>query len=255
MWIGTSHNYTTSNGHNDVRAVILAGGKGTRLAPYTTVLPKPLMPIGDLPIVEVVVRQLKAAGIARITMSVGHLPHLLRAFFNDGSRLGLEVDYSLEPEPLGTAGPLALIDQLDDTFLLMNGDVLTDLKYAELIRAHKAGGGVATIATYVRDVKIDFGVVHTDGDNRLTNYVEKPTLQYRVSMGVYVLEPAVLRYVTRGRYLDFPDLIKTLIADEQKVVSYPFSGYWLDIGRPDDYERAVREFEEKKNDILPGGTS
>jgi NDP-mannose synthase len=234
-----------------MRAVVLAGGKGTRMAPYTTVLPKPLMPIGDMPILEVVLRQLKAAGIDQVTMSVGHLAHLLRAFFDDGGRLGLRIDYAVEREPLGTVGPLALVDGLDQTFLLMNGDVLTDLDYRKLIDAHRARQAVATIATYVRDVRIDFGVLRTDADGRLTEYTEKPTLQYRVSMGIYVLEPAILRHVKKGLRLDFPDLIKTLIQNGENVVSYPFRGYWLDMGRPDDYERAVLEFEARKTDFLP----
>ena len=234
-----------------MRAVVLAGGKGTRLAPYTAVLPKPLMPIGDMPILEVVLRQLKAAGIEQVTMSVGHLAHLLRAFFDDGNRLGLRIDYALEREPLGTAGPLTLVDGLDETFLLMNGDVLTDLDYRKLIAAHRASQGVATIATFVRNVKIDFGVLRTDVDGRLTGYDEKPTLQYCVSMGIYVLEPIILKYVRKGLRLDFPDLIKALIRDGEKVVSYPFDGYWLDMGRPDDYERAVLEFEARKADFLP----
>jgi NDP-sugar pyrophosphorylase family protein len=206
-----------------------------------------------MPILEVVLRQLKAAGIDQVTMSVGHLAHLLRAFFDDGGRLGLRIDYAVEREPLGTVGPLALVDGLDETFLLMNGDVLTDLNYPKFIAAHRASQGVATIATYVREVKIDFGVLRTDADGRLTEYTEKPTLQYRVSMGIYLLEPVVLRYVRKGLRLDFPDLIKTMIRDGEKVVSYPFSGYWLDMGRPDDYERAVLEFEARKTDFLPQG--
>lgn len=235
-----------------MRAVVLAGGKGTRMAPYTTVLPKPLMPVGDMPILEVVLRQLKAAGFDPVTISVGHLAHLLRAFFGDGSRLGIRIDYALEDEPLGTVGPLAMIGGLDETFLLMNGDVLTDLDYPKLIAAHRARHAVATIATYVRDAKIDFGVLRTDVDGRLTEYTEKPTLQYRVSMGVYVLEPAILNYIKKGVRLDFPDLIRTLIANDENVVSYPFGGYWLDMGRPDDYERAVAEFTARKNAFLPG---
>lgn len=238
-----------------MRAVILAGGKGTRLAPYTTVLPKPLMPIGEVPIVEVVLHQLKAAGIDRVTMLAGHLAHLLRAFFNDGGRLGLRIDYVVEPEPLGTIGPLTLIEDLDGTFLLMNGDVLTDLDYRKLIGAHRETGGIATIATYVRDVDIDFGIVETDEAGRLTEYIEKPTLQYRVSMGIYMLDPRILRCLKKGVRLDFPDLIKILIANGEKVVSYPFSGYWRDIGRHDDYDQAVTEFEARKAAFLPQGHS
>lgn len=238
-----------------MRAIILAGGKGTRLHPYTTVLPKPLMPIGDMPILEVMLRQLKAAGIDRITMAVGHLAELLRAFFNDGARFGMSIDYSVERKPLGTVGPLTLIPDLSATFLMMNGDVLTTLDYAELIASHRRSGAIATIATHQREVKIDFGVIAAEKSNRLTEYVEKPSYLYQVSMGIYVFEPEVLSYLQPNEYRDFPDLIKTLIADDKTVMSYPFSGYWLDIGRADDYVRAIEEFEARRSQFLPVETS
>lgn len=235
-----------------MRAVILAGGKGTRLAPYTTVLPKPLMPIGDMPILEVVLRQLKHSGISRVTMAVGHLAELLQAFFGDGSRIGMPIDYALEESPLGTVGPLAQIDGLEqDAFVMMNGDVLTDLDYAALIRFHRQRGAIATIASHARSVKIDFGVIHDRDDGLVTDYIEKPELPYRVSMGVYVFEPAVLRYLKPGERLDFPDLIRLLLQEGQPVASFPFSGYWLDMGRPDDYARAIEEFESRRAQFLP----
>jgi NDP-mannose synthase len=234
-----------------MRAVILAGGKGTRLLPYTTVLPKPLMPIGDMPILEVVLRQLKSAGIDRVTMAVGHLAELLQAFFGDGKRFGLPIDYSMEEKPLGTVGPLTLIPDLNGTLLIMNGDVLTTLDYRDLIERHRESGAIVTIASYVRQVKIDFGVIEADAANVLTGYVEKPKLDYRVSMGIYVFESEVLRYLRPAEYRDFPDLVKTLVAEGKKVISYPFSGYWLDMGRPDDYARAVEEFESRRAEFLP----
>ena len=233
-----------------MRAVILAGGRGTRLLPYTTVFPKPLMPIGDMPILEVVLRQLKDAGITKVTMAVGHLAELLQAFFGDGTRLGLEIGYSREDRPLGTVGPLTLIDGLQDTFLMMNGDILTTIDYAHLIQTHRASGAVATIATYVRQVKIDFGVLETTAADLVREYTEKPVLDYRVSMGIYVFEPGILKYLTQGQYRDFPDLVKTLIADNKPVRSYPFTGYWLDMGRPDDYAKAVEEFEARRREFL-----
>jgi len=237
-----------------MRAIILAGGKGTRLRPYTTVLPKPLMPIGDMPILEVVLRQLKAAGITHVTMAVGYLGELLQTFFGDGKRLGLRIDYSVEEKPLGTVGPLTLISGLTDTFILMNGDVLTTLDYRELIRFHRERGSVATIASYVRNVKIDFGVIEADNESYVSDYIEKPTFDYRVSMGVYVFEPAVLACLKPREHCDFPDLIKTLVAAKRKVASYPFSGYWLDMGRPDDYARAIEEFEARRGEFLPTET-
>ncbi len=234
-----------------MRAIILAGGKGTRLAPYTTVFPKPLVPVGDMPILEIVVRQLRRVGVEHITMAVGHLANLLMAFFGDGARFGLHIDYSLEDTPLGTAGPLALIDGLDNTFLVMNGDVLTTLDYAALVAYHRQRRAVATIAMHERQVKIDLGVIKVDETNRLVQYVEKPAFDYLVSMGVYVFEPAVLRYIERGARLDFPELIWKLLAADQLVAGYPYAGYWLDIGRPDDYARAVEEFEAMRAQFLP----
>lgn len=235
-----------------MKAVILAGGKGKRLAPYTTVFPKPLMPIGDMPILEVVLRQLKHHGCNDITLAVGHLPELLMAFFGDGSKWGMTIRYSREEQPLGTAGPLALIAGLDETFLVMNGDVLCDIDYSELVASHKRQGAMATVASYVRTVRIDFGVLETDADHFIKEYCEKPSFTYQVSMGIYVFEPEVLQYIEPGRYLDFPDLVKLLISKGHKVAAHPFSGYWLDIGRPDDYERAVNEFEQQKHLFLPG---
>lgn len=237
-----------------MRAVILAGGKGQRLRPYTTVLPKPLMPIGDMPILEVVLRQLKAAGITRVTMAVGHLAELLQAFFGDGRRLGLEIDYSFEDRPLGTVGPLTLIPDLEKegTFLMMNGDILCTLDYQALIQRHRESGAAATIATYRREVKIDFGVIETGPDHLLTGYVEKPSFDYRVSMGIYCFDSRVLGMLRHNEFRDFPDLVKSLIADGEKVLSYPFEGYWLDIGRPDDYATAIEEFESRRGEFLPG---
>lgn len=234
-----------------MRAVILAGGRGTRLYPYTITFPKPLMPVGDVPILEVVIRQLKHYGVCDIVMAVGHLAELLMAYFGDGSRFGVRIDYSRETEPLGTAGPLALIPHLDKTFMVMNGDVLTTLDYAALLAHHRASGAAATIASHQRDAKIDLGVIQTDATGRITNYIEKPTYHYLVSMGIYVFEPAVLRHITPGQRLDFPDLVLRLLAAGEQVQSYAFDGYWLDIGRPDDYGQASAEFERLRRQFLP----
>ena len=238
-----------------MRAVILAGGKGTRLAPYTTVLPKPLIPIGDMPILEVVLRQLQAAGVRRVTMAVGYLAELLQAFFQDGNRLDLVIDYSIEEEPLGTVGPLAMIPDLEGSFLTMNGDILCDLDYAALAQFHREQGAAATIATYHRQVKIDFGVIESDNNGRITDIVEKPSYDYQVSMGIYMFDAAILHYIETGKYFDFPNLIKLLIARGEKVCAFPFSGYWLDMGRHDDYAQAVEEFEAKRDLFLPEAPS
>jgi NDP-sugar pyrophosphorylase family protein len=234
-----------------LKAIILAGGKGTRLAPYTSILPKPLMPIGDMPILEVMLMQMKRAGVDEAILTVGHLASLLRAYFGDGEQWNLNIRYSYENEPLGTAGPISLVKGLDNTFLVTNGDVLTTLDLKELVEFHKREGGIATIAVHKRQVRIDLGVVLSNDDHTITGYIEKPAYDYTVSMGIYVFEPDVLDYIPPGQYLDFPDLVLKLIAAGQKVMSYPFDGYWMDLGRPDDYEKANEDFRNMKQQFLP----
>jgi NDP-mannose synthase len=232
------------------RAVILAGGKGSRLGPYTTVLPKPLLPVGDRAILDVVVYQLRDLGFKELTLAVGYLAHLVRAVMGDGSRHGVSINYNEEEEPLGTVGPLATIDGLDDSFLVMNGDVLTALDYAQLVDIHREAGNLLTIASHRRVVRTDYGVLHLDGQAGETRLVagfeEKPEIPYIVSMGVYVMEPAALRYIGQGEYLDLPDLVLRLLAAGEPVGSYLYEGYWLDIGRHDDYEKAIIEYEQLK---------
>jgi NDP-mannose synthase len=237
------------------RAVILAGGKGTRLAPYTTVLPKPLMPLGDRAILDVLVRQLVAHGFTDLVFAVGYLAHLIRAVFGDGSDHGASITYHEEPEPLGTAGPLPELGSLGDTFLVLNGDVLTSLDYTLLFDEHRRSGNAMTIATHRRRVRSEYGVLHVDGDGplqRVTGYEEKPELLYTVSMGVYVLDARALDAIPRGQRFDIPDLVHALLGRGEPVASYPFDGYWLDIGRHDDYEQALRDYEEILPRLLPG---
>lgn len=237
------------------RAIILAGGLGQRLRPYTTVLPKPLMPVGDQPILEIVIRQLHRAGFDRITIATGHLAELIEAFFRDGSAYGVEIDYFREEEPLGTVGALALIGGLDDDFLVMNGDVLTDMDYAALLQRHRDGDAVATIATKTREIQVSLGVVVFDRDDptRLADYVEKPRMEYAASMGVYCFSPSVLTFIEPGTRLDFPDLILQLLAAGEQVRASPSEDFWLDIGRPEDYEQAQDEFERLRDRFLPEG--
>jgi NDP-mannose synthase len=237
-----------------MRAVLLAGGEGQRLRPYTAVLPKPLMPIGDRPIMDVIVRQLRRAGVGRITVATGYLSELIEVFFGDGSKYGVPIDYFREDEPLGTVGALALIGGLDDDFLVMNGDVLTDLEYARIFEDHRASDAVATIATHKREVEISLGVLHCDDKadaTRLTDYWEKPRIDYQASMGVYCFSPEVLEHIEPGRRLDFPDLILRLIARGLTVRAWPSTAYWLDIGRHDDYELALDEFDRMRARLLP----
>jgi NDP-mannose synthase len=230
------------------RAVILAGGKGSRLGPYTTVLPKPLLPIGDRAILDVVVQQLRLAGCRHVTLAVGHLAHLVRAVMGDGERYGLSIDYCEEDRPLGTVGPLATMRDLRDPFLLMNGDVLTSLDYGRLMHAHREAGNMLTIASHRRVVRTEYGVLHVGderGDTRrLVAFEEKPELPFLVSMGVYAVDPRVLQFIDRGERLDLPDLAQRLLDADEAVGTFAFDGFWLDIGRHEDYERAIREFQE-----------
>jgi NDP-sugar pyrophosphorylase family protein len=234
-----------------IRAVVLAGGKGTRLAPYTRLFPKPLMPIGDYPILEIMLRQMKRAGIRHVTLTVGYLGNMLRLFFQDGTRLGMQIEYVDENKPLGTSGPLANVAGLEDTFLVTNGDVLTDLDLNDLISFHQEQGAIATIATHKRKVNINLGVVDLDKQNAVVDYLEKPSIDYLVSMGVYVFEPRVLQYIPKDEYLDFPDLVKKLVAAGEKVSGYVFKGYWEDLGNADDYARATSDFEKDRSRFLP----
>ncbi|MEU8754725.1 nucleotidyltransferase family protein [Streptomyces chartreusis] len=236
-----------------MHAVILAGGKGVRLRPYTTALPKPLVPIGDQhAILEIVLRQLSTAGFTRCTIAIGHLGEIIRAYVGDGTQWGLSVDYATEDSPLGTMGPLLnLRDRLPEHFLVMNGDVLTDLDYADVLRTHEASGTPLTIATYARKVHIDFGVLTTDA-SRVVAFTEKPSIDYRVSMGVYGVSRTTLGHYTPGLPLGFDELVMDLLAAERPPHAYEFDGYWLDIGRPDDYDRANAEFTSRKSLLLKG---
>jgi NDP-mannose synthase len=238
----------SSNAHVDddsltsTRAVVLAGGRGTRLAPYTSVLPKPLMPIGERAILEIVVEQLEAHGIKDITFCVGYLSHLIRSVFDNRANGHVNINYVHEQELLGTAGPLLLVDGLEETFIVMNGDVLTTLDYRDLVRHHRETGNAVTIATRERTIKIDYGVLGVENERtpaRVVRFDEKPEVHSTVSMGIYVFEPWVLDYVPPDQHYDFPELIQSLLSCEKPVGSYPFDGAWFDIGREDDYARAV----------------
>ena len=235
----------------NVRAVILAGGEGRRLYPYTACLPKPLVPMGDRPILEVMVRQLKAAGIRRLTLATGHMAELIMAYMGSGERYGVEIDYTVERSPLGTVGPLRLIEDLDEAFLVMNGDLLTDVSFQDLLSHHRARGAVLTVATCCKPVKLALGVLECDEDGFVTGFQEKPEFAFDVSMGVYVFEPRVLDYVPPDTPLGFDQLMETLLAEGERIATYPHAGAWYDIGSPEDYGQALESWEADPGRFLP----
>jgi NDP-sugar pyrophosphorylase family protein len=234
--------HANGNGHKNKRgtkAVVLAGGRGTRLAPYTSVLPKPLMPVGERAILELVVDQLEACGIKDVTFCVGYLAHLIQSVFDNRENGHVSIEYVHEQEALGTAAPLRLVDGLDSTFLVMNGDVLTELDYRDLVHYHHEHGNVITIATHERAINIDYGMLHLDVMSRVRGYSEKPEIRSPVSMGIYVMEPAALEFIPDDGHFDFPDLVAELLEAEQQIGAYRYPGLWFDIGRREDYESAV----------------
>ncbi len=232
--------------NEQLQAVILAGGKGTRLHPYTNDVPKPLVPVGETPIIEVLLRQLHKSGVGKVHIAVNHLAHLIMAVVGDGSSLGMEINYSVEDKPLSTVAPIKLITDLPEHFIVANGDVLTDLDVRKLYDYHLQKKGAMTIATYIRTEKVDFGVMDSTADGRVVQFAEKPNLQFAVSMGVYIFSRRVLEYVPTNEPFGFDELVLTLLAHDEPIMQYPFDGFWLDIVRTDDYQRAQTELERVK---------
>jgi NDP-sugar pyrophosphorylase family protein len=231
---------TTKGAAKGLATIILAGGKGVRLQPFTINFPKPLVPLGDTPIIEVLIRRLVEFGLTDVTLTLGHLAGLIKAYFlnhHELSRL-LTLRFVEEEQPTGTAGSLAIVPGIADTFLAMNADLLTDLDFDELVSFHRDAKATLTIAAHRRTVKLDFGVIKIGVDHRVLDYLEKPQYQHDVSMGIYVYEPSVLRFIERGKYLDFPELVMKLVNAGEKVCAWPYEGLWLDIGRPSDYAKA-----------------
>lgn len=230
-----------------MKAVILAGGKGTRLAPYTRVFPKSMLPIGEKVILEILLNQIKQAGISDIVLAVGNQAGIMRAFFQNGSQYGLKISYAQESQPLGTAGPLAGIPGLNHTFLVTNGDVLSQMNISDLIQFHQQNHAICTIAMHARKVHINLGVIDLNSSNEIVGYREKPTIDYNVSMGIYVFEPRAIDFIPKNEYFDFPDLVKVLLKANERVIGYSYDGYWKDLGTPEDYEQAIQDYEKMKD--------
>lgn len=230
-----------------MKAVLLVGGKGTRLYPYTASFPKPLMPIGDRPILEILVRQLKHYGFTDFTFCVGHLAPLIKTFFKNGRWLGIKINYSFEKKPLGTVGPLTLISEdLPDNFLVANGDLLTSADFREMMKQHKNKKALLTIGTYKLKQKIDSGTLKLN-NGKITSYIEKPELEFFISAGFYIFNKKILDFIPKNEYFDIPNLVKILLKKKKKINSYLIDGLWLDIGRPDDYQKAIEIYSDNKN--------
>lgn len=234
------------------RAVILAGGTGSRLRPYTITLPKPLVPVGDLPILEIVIRQLAFYGFDHITLAVGYQAGIIRAYCTDGSKWGVKIDYSEEKIPLGTVGPLKQMPDLPDNFLVMNGDVLTDLDFAAFFEAHRAAKNLFTIASYKRRQITDFGVLQVSDKGYLTGFEEKPAVEHDVSTGVYMASKEILSFIPDNKPYGFDQLVLDLISKQRPPAVIHHDGAWLDIGRPEDYQTAVDEFDRNRDKYLKG---
>ncbi|MFC1631927.1 sugar phosphate nucleotidyltransferase [Candidatus Omnitrophota bacterium] len=232
-----------------MKAIILAGGKGTRLAPYTTILPKPLIPVGHRPIIEIIIRQLIYFGFKDITLAVGYLAEIIQAYFQNSSYIStqdIKLNYVREDTPLGTAGSLHMLKGIKEPFLVMNGDVLTTIDFRKIFDFHTMNDAALTVAAHKRKVQIDLGVIETDSEGKLMNYLEKPSHEYLVSAGIYIYSPRVLDYIEPKQHLDFPDIVMHLLQEGEKVLSYPSEDFWLDIGKPEDYAQATEEFEKSK---------
>jgi len=235
-----------------ITAVIMAGGKGTRLHPYTFVLPKPLMPVGGQPVIEILLMWLRRSGIEKCYITTGYLGHLISVICGDGSQWGMKIAYSLEPEPLGTIGALRLLkSSLDRTFVVLNGDLITNLDLGKFIRFHQGHGGNITVAITRKNIKMDFGVINHLND-RVTEFQEKPTISHDVSMGVYCLEPAVLDMIPDNVPFGFDSLMNEALILDMPVHIYNHDGLWMDIGREEDFLKAQKLFMSEYKELVLG---
>lgn len=223
-------------------AIILAGGKGTRLKPFTMAIPKPLLPLGEVPILEIVLRQLALAGFKRIVLTIGHMAPIFQAYLGDGNKLGINIEYVIEDEPLGTAAPLRLVEDLDENFLVMNGDLLTTIKYGELFNYHCERKAWGTISLLSREVKIDYGVIQASITGEMQDYIEKPIIPYEVSIGINMLSKSCMEFIPKTGKYDMPDLMLAMQKAGKLVACYRPNCYWKDIGRFDDYQEASADF-------------
>ena len=234
-----------------MRAIILDGGRGTRLRPYTHTLPKQLMQIGEeMPILEIILKQLKKKGFEEITLAVNYLAKIFKALFNDGDEYGLKIDYSLEKNPLGTVGPLTLINNLPDNFLVLNGDILTDLDFERFFNWHIENNNDISVATFKKVNKYDLGIIKYKENQDIYEFEEKPIFSNDISMGVYVLNKKVIDPLPKNERYGFDQLIIRGIKQNLKIKAYPHKHFWLDIGNEEDYQKANEFFIKNKEKLL-----
>lgn len=233
-----------------MKAIILAGGRGLRLHPYTKVLPKSLVPLDDIPILQIILLQLRSAGFSEITLSVCHKAQMIERYFGNGDWLGVEITYSREPDLLGTAGPLGYIRSFDEPTLVMNADLLTTVDYWDVFASHMLSGAMATVVVYQHTMQVSLGVIELDQHKRIRRYDEKPDFNFLVSGGIYVLSPTILHYIPKGKYLDMPTLLQNVLADGHTVNSYLSEALWYDIGTIEQYQRAEEAFRQQRRHFL-----
>ena len=220
-------------------AVLMAGGKGMRLRPYTTILPKPLLPVKDKPIIEIILKKLEKENFEKVIITVGHLASLIQTYISQ-LKLNLEIEYFIEEKPLGTIGSLKNLEKkLPENFIVINSDILTDLKFKDFLKFHIENNKILTIATYTREVKIDFGIIEMDKNKTVKNYIEKPVLKYKVSMGIYAFKKEIVKFIPKQKF-DFPQLVKKLLENKEKIQVYEHKGFWLDLGRKEDFEKIIK---------------
>ncbi|MEM6578654.1 MAG: sugar phosphate nucleotidyltransferase [Pseudomonadota bacterium] len=234
-----------------MKAVILAGGKGLRLRPFTSVLPKPLMPIGELPIIEIILRRLEKAGVTDVVIAIGYLGALIQTYLAQSAiSQRMNISYHLEDKPLGTAGAIGSIAGLDEPFFVMNGDLLSTINFSAMMKHHREIGAALTVGVVSTEVQIQLGVLSLDHTDSITGYDEKPKKSYAASMGIYVYSPEAKDMIKPGEYLDAPSLVLRLIESKAKVSGFTEPCRWIDIGNPTEYERAQKEFEENPEVFL-----
>jgi NDP-sugar pyrophosphorylase family protein len=246
-----------TSGSESFRAVILAGGRGSRLYPFTASLPKPLLPVGDRPVIELIVRRLALFGASRITVAVNYLADLVESFLGDGRRFGVPIDYVREAVPLGTAGPIGLVEPWKGPLVVTNGDVLSDIDFRQLLKCHREKEAALTVASMVQSLRIDSGVLTTDSSQRVTGILEKPSVEHKISLGTYVLAEHLASLILRNERLEMPELVLKLIDSGERVVAYDHAGFWLDIGRPEDFAQAQADVSiwERMLDPIRTGTA